>query len=139
MKPWLLSIGLLSVCGVVGCGPNVYTVRFTNNSPQRTDFVIDEPGGYSDDTFVPNVAGNGGKQTVTHQSGRNQTDIASGTLIGQQLVVIDARCSAKVTDGDIVDVVKQPDGSLTCTVTPGANPQDDPRSSNRLLRGLLGR
>lgn len=126
----------LALVSVVGCGPITYTVRFTNNSPQVTDFVIDERD-VDDDTFVPNVAANGGKATVTHDTTRKETDIASGTLIGQQLVITDARCTAKVTDGDFVDVVKQPDGSLTCTVTP-ASPQLNLQTAKRSVRKALG-
>jgi len=137
MKPWL-SAGLFTALALVGCQPITYTVRFTNNSPQTTDFVIDERG-VDDDTFVPDVAGMGGKQTVTHQSTTDEANIASGALIGQQLVITDARCTAKVTDGDVVDVVKQPDGSLTCTVTPGSNLEQDASGPTRAVRRLFGR
>lgn len=132
-----LCWGLLLAVSVVGCGPITYTVRFTNNSLQVTDFVIDERG-VDNDTFVPDVAGSGGKATVKHTTQENSTNIASGTLIGQQLVITDARCDAKVTDGDIVDVVKQPDGSLTCTVTP-ASPLLDVPTARRLVQKAFSR
>lgn len=127
---------LLAAVAVVGCQPITYTVKFTNNSPQVTDFVIDERG-VDDDTFVPDVAGNGGKATVQHVTQKRTSDIASGTLIGEQLVITDARCEAKITAGDTVNVVKQPDGSLTCTVTPGSPPPSPLETAGRLVRKAI--
>jgi hypothetical protein len=132
-----LCWSLLPLLALVGCGPITFTVRFTNNSPQVTDFLIDERS-VDDDTFVHDVAANGGKATVEHTSGKDTVDIASGTLIGQQLVITDARCDAKVTDGDIVDVIKEPDGSLTCTVTP-ASPGFNLPTARKLTHQALGR
>jgi len=128
---------MLALLSVVGCGPITYTVNFTNNSPQVTDFVVDERG-IDDDSFAPQVAGSGGKATVEHDTTSSTTNIASGTLIGQQLVITDARCSARVTDGDTVEVVKAADGSLTCTVIPGS-PQSVTSAATRAVKGVLGR
>lgn len=132
-KTW----ALLAVVCLSGCGQITYTVRITNNSPQATDFIIDEFN-VDNDTFVTDVAAGGGKATVEHSTRMSRMNIATGTLIGQQLIIVDARATARVTDGDIVDVVKAADGSLTTIVTP-ASPLLDAQTAKRLVRKVLGR
>lgn len=135
MNVWKTWAVLAVVC-LSGCGQITYTVRITNNSPQPTDFVIDEFN-VDNDTFITDVAAGGGKATVEHSTRRLTMNIASGTLIGQQLIIVDARASARVTDGDIVDVVKATDGSLSTTVTP-ASPRLNAQTARRLARKALG-
>jgi|GEM_PF-6455417 len=118
--------GMVLVCltTLVGC-TRTCEVRLVNQSESTTDFRIDE---FSNDldTFVLDLAPGANPVTVIHHSMGNRLTIQSGTALGQSLTVIDAECTARITDGDTVVVTKQPDGQLVCEVIPGI-PLTQPR------------
>ncbi len=124
MRRGLCLLSCLLVVTSVGCiGPKTYRVRFTNNAALPTDFRVDDFG-IALDSFALDVAGNGGKVTVTHDGRSPSVTIDSGVAQGQEMLIIQTQCAVEVADGDTVDVTKLPSGELECIVYPDIPPDE---------------
>lgn len=113
-------VGLvLCACAVlsgVGCR-GTYEVEFVNNSGTVTDIRTSQTGGSA--TVVLDVPA-GGTADFSHDGAGRSLTVQTGAVVGQQMVVVDAECTVRVTDADTVLVTKTAAGSLECIVIPGA-------------------
>lgn len=119
----------------VGCSEKTYTVKFVNNYYLPTDFCVNEARSGLD-SYVDDLAGDGGTITITHDGRAGEVTIESGIHSGKQMVLIDAVCTARVSAGDVVTVEKTTTGTLECQVAPELNANVVDQVGRRVLSAI---